>query len=105
LIALSGAQAGSVGQALVQGDAERAHEWALQLLGIFTHRFYLEIQRAGRLDDEAHVAACVQLAARMHLPVVATHPVQFSQPDDFEAHEARVCISDGELLSNPKRVR
>jgi DNA polymerase-3 subunit alpha len=105
LIALSGAQAGPVGQALVQGDAERAHEWALQLSSIFTHRFYLEIQRAGRLDEEAHVAACVQLAARMHLPVVATHPVQFSQPDDFEAHEARVCISDGELLSNPKRVR
>ena len=43
LIALSGAQAGPVGQALVQGDTERAHEWALQLSSIFTHRFYLEI--------------------------------------------------------------
>jgi DNA polymerase III subunit alpha len=37
--------------------------------------------------------------------VVATHPVQFTGPDDFEAHEARVCIADGEILSNPKRVR
>lgn len=105
LIALSGAQAGAVGQALVQGDAERAHEAALQLSTVFPHRYYLELQRAGRPDDEAHVAAAVQLAARMKLPVVATHPVQFATPDDYEAHEARVCISEGEILGNPRRVR
>jgi DNA polymerase-3 subunit alpha len=105
LIALSGAQAGPVGQALVQGDATRAREVALQLAGVFPHRFYLELQRAGRVDDEAHVIAAVQLAARMKLPVVATHPVQFTTPDDFEAHEARVCIADGEILGNAKRVR
>ncbi len=105
LIALSGAQAGPVGQALVQGDTGRAGDVALQLAGIFTHRFYLELQRAGRADDEAHVAAAVQLAARLHLPVVATHPVQFATEDDYEAHEARVCIAEGEILGNPKRVR
>ncbi|MCZ8295136.1 MAG: DNA polymerase III subunit alpha [Hylemonella sp.] len=105
LIALSGAQSGAVGQALVQGDAERAHEAALQLSTVFPHRYYLELQRAGRPDDEAHVTAAVQLAARMKLPVVATHPVQFATPDDYEAHEARVCISEGEILGNPRRVR
>ncbi|MEY4738217.1 MAG: hypothetical protein RL302_2536 [Pseudomonadota bacterium] len=105
LIALSGAQAGPVGQALVQGDTGRAHEAALQLGSIFPHRLYLELQRAGRVDDEAHVVATVQLAARIKLPVVATHPIQFTEPDDYEAHEARVCIADGEILSNPKRVR
>ena len=105
LIALSGAQAGPVGQALVQGDEARAHESALQLAGMFPHRFYIELQRAGRVDDEAHVAAAVQLAARMKLPVVATHPIQFAGPEDYEAHEARVCISEGEILGNPKRVR
>ena len=105
LIALSGAQAGALGQALVQGDAGRAHEVALQLAGYFPHRFYIEVQRAGRLDDERHVAAAVQLAARMGLPVVATHPVQFTAPDDYEAHEARVCIADGEVLGNARRVR
>jgi DNA polymerase-3 subunit alpha len=72
---------------------------------VFTHRFYLELQRAGRTDDERHVTATVQLAARLHLPVVATHPVQFLTPDDYESHEARVCISDGEILGNSRRVR
>jgi DNA polymerase-3 subunit alpha len=49
--------------------------------------------------------AAVQLAARLGLPVVATHPVQFLEPDDYDAHEARVCISDGEILGNSRRVR
>jgi len=105
LILLSGAQAGPVGQALVQGDARRAADLALQLASIFPHRFYLELQRAGRPDDAAQVAGAVQLAARLNLPVVATHPVQFTTRDDYEAHEARVCIAEGEILANPRRTR
>ena len=105
LIVLSGAQAGALGQALMQGDSARAHDIALRLANLFPHRFYIELQRAGRADDERHVAAAVQLAARMHLPVVATHPVQFTGPDDYEAHEARVCIADGEMLGDQRRLR
>lgn len=105
LIALSGAQAGPLGAPLLQGQAERAAEVALQLAGLFPHRFYIELQRAGRSEDEPHVVAAVQLAARLGLPVVATHPVQFATAEDFEAHEARVCISEGEILGNPRRVR
>ena len=105
LILLSGAQAGPVGQALVQGDTDKAADVALQLGSIFPHRFYLELQRAGRPEDEPQVAGAVALAARLGLPVVATHPVQFHGPDDYEAHEARVCISEGEILANQRRVR
>ena len=105
LIALSGAQAGPVGQALMKGDESGAADVALRLAGIFPHRFYVELQRAGRNDDEAHVVAAAQLAARLNLPVVATHPVQFAEPDDYEAHEARICIAEGEILANPRRVR
>ncbi len=105
LLLLAGAQAGPVGQALLQGDDARAADIALQLAALFPHRFYLELQRAGRPDDEAHVTAAVQLAARLGLPVVATHPVQFTRADDHEAHEARVCISEGEILGNQRRVR
>ncbi len=105
LILLSGAQAGPVGQALVQGDEAKAADLALKLASVFPHRFYLELQRAGRPEDEPHVQAAVQLAARLHLPVVATHPVQFLAAEDYESHEARVCISEGEILANPRRVR
>jgi DNA polymerase-3 subunit alpha len=37
--------------------------------------------------------------------VVATHPVQFLGEDDFEAHEARTCIAEGETLANPRRAK
>jgi DNA polymerase-3 subunit alpha len=105
LIALSGAQAGPLGAALLQGHATRADDLARQLAALFPDRFYVELQRAGRPEDEPHVVAAVQLAARLGLPVVATHPVQFATADDYEAHEARVCISEGEILGNPRRVR
>ncbi|OYV33687.1 MAG: DNA polymerase III subunit alpha, partial [Thiomonas sp. 20-64-5] len=54
---------------------------------------------------EPHVQAAVPLAAELGLPVVATHPVEFLKATDFEAHEARVCIAEGETLGNPRRQR
>ncbi len=105
LIALSGADAGALGAALLAGDAERAQALADRLSRLFPGRFYIELQRAGLPGNEEHVQAAVALAARCGLPVAATHPVQFLHPDDFEAHEARVCIAEGETLANPRRVR
>jgi DNA polymerase-3 subunit alpha len=105
LIALSGADAGAVGQALLARDTRRAETTARRLASMFPRRFYIELQRAGQPTHEAHVRAAVPLAASLRLPVVATHPVQFATPDDFEAHEARVCVAEGETLANPRRVK
>ncbi|MEY4753869.1 MAG: hypothetical protein RJA44_1544 [Pseudomonadota bacterium] len=105
LIALSGAQMGAVGQALLAQDTPRAAELAERLAGLFPERFYLELQRAGLPGQEPVVRASVALAARLGLPVVATHPIQFLEPEDFDAHEARVCVADGDTIGNPKRVR
>ena len=105
LILLAGAQAGPIGQALMQGNAALASDIALRLAQIFPHRLYVEVQRAGRSDDETYIAGAVALAARLKLPMVATHPVQFVNKGDYEAHEARVCIAEGEILGNPRRLR
>jgi DNA polymerase-3 subunit alpha len=105
LIALSGADAGAIGQALLMGDRGRASELARRLAGIFPGRFFIELQRAGQPTNEPHVRAAVPLAAELGLPVVATHPIQFLTPDDFEAHEARTCIAEGETLANPRRIK
>ena len=105
LIALSGGDLGAVGQALMSRDAARAEALALRLAGIFPQRFYIELQRAGLPAHEPHVRAAVPLAAKLKLPVVATHPVQFVGAEDFEAHEARVCVAEGETLANPRRVK
>ncbi|MFO1266909.1 MAG: DNA polymerase III subunit alpha [Rubrivivax sp.] len=105
LIALSGGDLGAIGMALLAGDEARARAVAAELARLFPGRFYVELQRAGLPQHEAHVRAAVPLAAAMGLPVVATHPVQFLTPDDHEAHEARVCIAEGDTLANPRRSK
>ena len=105
LIALSGGDLGAVGQALLAGDEARAEGVARRLAELFPGRFLIELQRAGLPAHEPHVRAAVPLAARLGLPVVATHPIQFLEREDYEAHEARVCVAEGELLGNAKRVR
>ncbi|MCY7316819.1 MAG: DNA polymerase III subunit alpha [Rubrivivax sp.] len=105
LICLSGGDLGAVGMALLSGEADRAQALAERLAEMFPGRFYLELQRAGLPAHEPHVRAAVALAARLQLPVVATHPVQFQHADDFDAHEARVCIAEGETLANPRRAK
>ena len=71
LIALSGARDGEVGQALLQGNRAGAERAARDWAALFPDRYYLEMQRAGRADDDALVAATVALAAATDLPVVA----------------------------------
>ncbi|MDP4302004.1 DNA polymerase III subunit alpha [Leptothrix discophora] len=105
LIALSGGPLGAIGLALTQGDSARATELAQRLAGLFPQRFYLELQRAGLPGHEAVVRASVPLAAKLGLPVVATHPIQYLEPDDFDAHEARVCVAEGETLGNARRIK
>ena len=105
LIFLSGGQLGHIGQNLLLGNEEQAEKICNDLLKLFPNRFYVELQRAGRANEERYIASAVALASRLNLPVVATHPVQFLEAQDYEAHEARVCISQGEILGNSKRLR
>ena len=105
LIALSGARFGDIGQALLSKKPELAKQIAKQWQQYFPDRFYLEIQRTQREHEAIYNQAVVTLAAECQLPLVATNDVRFLSADDFEAHEARVCIHDGEVLVNPKRPR
>ncbi len=105
LIALSGAQGGEIGQLLSAGQATAASALARHYASLFPGRFYIEVQRYGQAHAEAYIAQASELAVSLGLPVVATHPVQFLTPSEFRAHEARVCIAEGEILGNPRRVR
>jgi len=105
LIALSGARGGDVGQALEAGNVAAARALAQGWAAAFPGSYYIELQRAGFDGDEAYTQAAMRLAAECGLPVVATHPVQFLERHEFQAHEARVCIAEGEILANPRRVR
>jgi DNA polymerase-3 subunit alpha len=105
LVALSGATLGDVGIALGQGNHTAAERFALEWAEAFGGAYYLELQRAGHPLGESYVLHALELAGRTALPVVATHPIQFLQPAEFKAHEARVCIAEGYVLADQRRPR
>lgn len=105
LIVLSGARHGDVGQALLRDNAEQADKNARHWQKVFGDRFYLELQRTQREQDEIIVQGSLLLARKHGIPVVATNDVMFLTRDDFEAHETRVCINDGVTVDDPRRPR
>jgi len=105
LIMLSGAHCGDVGQALLAGQRDAAAQIASRWARRFPDAYYLELQRTGAQEAQTQTREAARLAAQLGLPVVAAHPVQFVDPSDYTAHEARVCIAEGEMLANPRRPR
>ena len=105
LIALSGGTRGEVERCLLAGDTQRAERALREWMQRFPGRFYLEVQRTGRHGEDACLQRLLPIAAAAAAPVVATNDVRFLSADDFEAHEARVCIHANERLNNAARQR
>lgn len=105
LIALSGGRDGEIVRAVNSGQDGEADARLAEWMARFPDRFYLEVTRTGRANEDAWVEAAVGLAARHDCPVVATNDVRFVDADDYEAHETRVCIHDGRVLGDPRRTR
>ena len=113
LIALSGGQYGEIGRALLGTRPERAADLLDDWQNRFPQRFYLELHRVGWPEESDYLDEAVRLAASRGAPAVATNPVRFLNPDnhredepnDFEAHEVRVCIQQGKTLNDARRPR
>jgi len=105
VIALSGGKFGDIGMSLLAGRNAQAQEVLQAWMQDFPNRFYLELQRTGRENDESYLHSAVELAEKFSCPVVATNDVRFIGKDEFEVHEARVCISEGRTLDDPRRER
>ncbi|CAH0162365.1 DNA polymerase III subunit alpha [Pseudomonas mediterranea] len=105
LIMLSAAKEGEIGLALLSGNTEEAETLAHDWMAVFPDRFYIEVQRTNRPNDEEHLHAAVALADKIGAPLVATNDVRFIKQEDFEAHETRVCIGEGRALDDPRRPK
>lgn len=105
LIILSGAKDGEIGKALLKGNQALVDSCVAFYKEHFSDRFYLELIRTGRPDEESYLHFALDLAERVELPVVATNEVVFISEDLFEAHEIRVAIHDGYTLEDPRRPK
>jgi DNA polymerase-3 subunit alpha len=105
LIALSGGREGDIGFALLADQQSVAQSLLAEWQALFPNRFYIELQRTGRVSEEQYIRQALKLAKDNEVPVVATNDVRFLQREDFEAHEARVCIHDSWVLDDSRRVK
>ncbi|MGP7733269.1 DNA polymerase III subunit alpha [Oceanimonas smirnovii] len=105
LIVLSGGREGDVGTYLLKGNQALAEQCLAFYQQHFPDRYYVELLRTGRPDEESYLHMAVALAAEQQLPVVATNEVVFLDKDDFDAHEIRVAIHDGYTLDDKRRPR
>lgn len=105
LIALSCAMQGDIGQELINQRHDVAHQRAQYWAKIFPESFYIEVQRVGKKNEEYYIESALDIAHENNLPVVASNDVRYLSPEDYEAHEARVCINQGYTLDDQKRPK
>ena len=105
LIALTGGPEGPIGRALTAGQPELARTRLERLARIFGDRLYVELQRHGLKSEEEIERELITLAYELGLPLVATNEVYFATPDDYEAHDALICIAEGRMVVEDDRRR
>ena len=94
-----------VGEMLVSAYPEKAEPLLEQWIEKFGNRVYLALTRTQRPMEEDFIQEAVKLAAKYNIGVVALNDVHFIRTEDYEAHEARVCIADGYVLGDSKRPK
>ncbi|MEO1850554.1 MAG: DNA polymerase III subunit alpha, partial [Psychrobacter sp.] len=94
-----------VGQALVGSMPEKADELLTEWQAQFGDRLYFAIKRTNRSGEDAFIRAAIHSGAKHNIPIIAHNDVRFLAQEDFDAHEARVCIAGSYVLADPNRPR
>lgn len=97
------AEKSDVGQALVGSMPEKADELLAEWQAQFDDRLYFAIKRTNRSGEDAFIKAAIHSGAKHAIPIIAHNDVRFLEQDDFDAHEARVCIAGSYVLADPNR--
>ncbi len=105
IICLTGGPGGPVNAALVNDDEAQARALLEALREVFGDRLYVELQRHGTEAEKKAEPGLVRLAYDLGIPLVATNDCHFATREDHEAHDALLCIADGEVLANTDRRR
>ena len=105
LICLSACLAGSVNQALLNGNEEKAEEIALWHKRVFGDDYYIEIQNNGLQEQVLANQKLVKLARKLDIPLVATNDAHYLKKEDAYTHEILLCIQTGKRMSDPDRMR
>jgi DNA polymerase-3 subunit alpha len=104
LFALAGRHS-EAGRLAASGRHDLAEQWLADWQRHTGDRLHLELARTRRDGEDAFDAFALHASAQRGIPLVASNDVRFLDAAGFDAHEARVCISSGRVLDDPKRPR
>ena len=104
LFALAGRHS-EAGRLAAAGKHDLAAQWLADWQRHTDGRLHLELTRTQRDGEDAFNAFALHASSERGIPVIASNDVRFLDANGFEAHEARVCISTGRVLDDPKRPR
>jgi DNA polymerase-3 subunit alpha len=105
LILLSGGSDGPIDALFASGKAPEAEAALARMHQLFSDRFYIELQRHGLTAQAAAEPHLVAWAYANDVPMVATNDVYFAKPDQYEAHDALLCIEAGAFIGQEERRR
>ena len=105
IICLSACLAGSVNQALLNGQNEKAEEIALWHKRVFGKDYYIEIQNNGLKEQVLANQKLVQLARKLDIPLVATNDAHYLKREDAYNHEILLCIQTGKRMNDEDRMK
>ncbi len=94
-----------VGQAMLSAHPEKADSLLQQWQTTFADRVYFAIKRTQRANEDRFIEQAIRMSNAFDVPIIAHNDVRFLTEDDFEAHEARVCIANSQVLADPNRPR
>ena len=103
IILATGGAWGSLGAFLLEKDIDGAKEYLLYLKKYFENRLYIEITRHNTADESYIEEPMISLAYDLNLPLLATNNVCYATPEDFEAHDALICISQIKTIYDSER--
>lgn len=111
IIALSACMGGELGDALKNGQYEKAKELALWYKKVFGDRYYFEIQDHGHPENPLHSSEqqnineqVLSLGKELGIEAVVTADAHYLKHEDQEAHEVLLCVGTGSYLSEEKRM-
>ncbi|HEU4498834.1 MAG TPA: DNA polymerase III subunit alpha, partial [Sphingomicrobium sp.] len=105
LIALTAGGEGALARLFADGQAEKAGSYAGRLKALFPDRLYVELSRRGDPIEGVAETYLVDLAYQLDLPIVATNPAQYAEPEFHAAHDAMLCIAGSTYIENAERPR
>jgi DNA polymerase-3 subunit alpha len=103
LIALTGGPGGPLNAAIVAGQGHLAELRCEALARLFGDRLYIEVQRHGSSAERSAEPALIALAYARGIPLVAANAPLFARQEDYEAHDALICIAEGRLVVETDR--